>query len=78
MFSDAIIEPLQKTFAFKGCKITAQKKFFFLQILPYYQDFFGIGATISASVERCFVSCMPDFFVSTLFFLCCRQHSLRA
>ena len=25
MFSDAIIEPLQKTFAYKGFKITAQK-----------------------------------------------------
>ena len=30
MFSDAIIEPLQKTFAYKGCKITAQKKLVFL------------------------------------------------
>ena len=35
MFSDAIIEPLQKTFAHKGCKITAQKKFVFLRVLPY-------------------------------------------
>ena len=29
MFSDAIIEHLQKTFAYKGWKITAQKKVFF-------------------------------------------------
>ena len=33
MFSDAIIEPLQKTFAYKGCTITKQKKI--LQTLPY-------------------------------------------
>ena len=31
-----------KTFAHKGCKIVAQLP----QILPYYQDFFGISATI--------------------------------
>ena len=30
MFSDTIIEPLKKTFAYKGCKITPQKKVFFL------------------------------------------------
>ena len=35
-----------KTFAFKGCKIAAQKKFFVWRIMPYKQDFFGIGATI--------------------------------
>ena len=36
MFSDTIIEPLQKTLVYKGCKIIAQKKLFFLlQILPY-------------------------------------------
>jgi hypothetical protein len=29
MFSDAIIEPLQKTVVYKGCKITAQKSYFF-------------------------------------------------
>ena len=52
MFSDAIIEPLQKTFAYKGCKITAQKsQFFFLRILPYQQDFFGIRATIRIDQE---------------------------
>ena len=33
IFSEAIIEPLQKTFAYKGCKITRAKKI--LQILPY-------------------------------------------
>ena len=37
MFSNASIEPLQKTFAYKGNKITAQKKCFsfLLPILPY-------------------------------------------
>ena len=35
MFSDAIIEPLQKTFAYNQCKITVQKKVFFLRILRY-------------------------------------------
>ena len=35
MFSDAIIEPLQKTFAYKGCTITSRKKFVFQRILPY-------------------------------------------
>ena len=29
MFSDAIIEPLKKFFAYKECKINAQKKVFF-------------------------------------------------
>ena len=35
-----------KTLAHEECKIAAQKKIFFWQILPYYQDFFSIGATI--------------------------------
>ena len=40
MFSDAIIDPLQKTFPYKGCKITTRKKkFLFLQILPHQQKF---------------------------------------
>ena len=47
MFSDAIIEPLQKSFAYKECKITAHKKSFFLRILPNLQDFFDISATNS-------------------------------
>ena len=46
MFSGAIIQHIQKNFAYKWCKITAKKKFVFLVILPYQQDFFGIGATI--------------------------------
>ena len=32
-----------KTFAHKGCKIAVQKKVCFRRILPYKQDFFGIG-----------------------------------
>ena len=39
------------TFAHKGCKIAAQKKFNFRWILPYYQDLFGIGATIRIGRE---------------------------
>ena len=46
MLSDAIIEPLQKTFAYKGCENTTQKKLVFLPILPYWQDFSGIDVTI--------------------------------
>ena len=49
-----------KNVAYKGCTIAAQKKIsFFRRILPYYQDFFGIGATIRighASGVPCHVS----------------------
>ena len=34
------------TFAYKGCKISEQKKLTFWRILPYYKDFFDIGATL--------------------------------
>ena len=44
------------TFAHKGCQIAAQKKVDFWQILPYYQDFFGIGATIRIGWE---MLCLP-------------------
>ena len=40
-----------KTFAYKGCKIASQKKLVFWRFLPYYQDFFGIGATIHIGRE---------------------------
>ena len=40
-----------KTFAHKGCKIAAHQKFVFWRILPYYQDFFGIGASICIDRE---------------------------
>ena len=46
MFSDAIIEPLQKTFAYKGCKISAQKKFFVFANFALPAGFFDVGATI--------------------------------
>ena len=36
-----------KFFNYKACKIAAQEKLVFRQILPYYQDFFGIGACIT-------------------------------
>ena len=46
-----------KTFAQKGCKIAAQEKVsFFWQILPYYQDFFSIRATICIGQE---IQCLP-------------------
>ena len=45
MFSDAIIEPFQKTLAYKGFKITSQL------------DFFGIGATIYIGQE---MLCLPN------------------
>ena len=41
MFSDAILEPLQETFAYKGCKITAQKKVSFSENLALLAGFFG-------------------------------------
>ena len=40
-----------KTVAHKGYKIAAHKKNFLGQILPYKQDFFGIGATIRIDKE---------------------------
>ena len=48
-----------KTFAHKGCKI-AGKIYIYLKkklMLPYLQDFFGIGATIRIVRE------MRDFFI---------------
>ena len=51
MFSNAIIEPLQKTFAYKGCKITAQFFFFFSANFALLAGFFGIGATIHIGGE---------------------------
>ena len=59
------------TFAHKGCKIAAQTKLVFLRILPYEQDFL-LSLLLSASVERCFVSRMRDFFIF-LFFNFTRQ-----
>ena len=41
-----MVSDLKKTIAHRGCKIAAQKKLVFRRILPYWQDFFGIGATI--------------------------------
>ena len=50
-----------KRLLLKGVKSLSQKSFFFCQILPYYQDFLVLVA-LSASVKRCFVSHMVDFF----------------
>ena len=36
MFSDAIIEPLQKTLAYKGCKITAKNSLSYLGQIQWY------------------------------------------
>ena len=59
MFSDSIIEPHQKTLAYKGCKITAQIFFFFffLRIFSYHQDFFGICASIRIGQEMLSPEC---------------------
>ena len=47
MFSDAIIEPLQKTFAYNGCKITAQKEEEKNSVnFALLAGIFDIGATI--------------------------------
>ena len=68
MFSDAIIEPLQKTFAYKGCKISAHNYFFFLLILPKYQKFFFyIGATIRIGQDMLYLP-YAGFFFYLLFF----------
>ena len=58
MFSDTIIEPLQKTYAYKGFKITAHKLLFFSPA----NFAFLVSVLLSASVERCIVSRMRDFF----------------
>ena len=61
MFSDAIIEPLQKTFAYKGFKITAHFFFFFSANFALLAGFFLLSVLLSALVERCFVFGMRDF-----------------
>ena len=40
-----------KTFAYKGCKIAAQKKSFFSANFALLAGFFGIGATIRIGRE---------------------------
>ena len=49
------------TFAYRGWKIAVQTKVFFGEFWPQYQDFLVL-VLLSASVERCFVSRMRDFF----------------
>ena len=66
MFSDANIEPLQKTLAYKGYKITAQKKCFFFCEFCLTSRIVLVSVILSASVERCFVSCMRDFYFSNI------------
>ena len=75
MFSDAIIEPLQKTFAFKGSKITGQKKVYISTNFALQAEFFSIGVTICNSRE---MLCLPyagyfGFYSirKNLFFLAC-------
>ena len=55
-----------KTFAYKGCRISAQKDDF-RQILAYKLDFFLVLVPLFASVERCFVSHIQDFFKDNYF-----------
>ena len=40
MYSNAIMEPLQKTVAYKGVKITTHKKMFFLHYKHWLRDAF--------------------------------------
>ena len=49
-----------KTFAHKGCKITAQKKMLFGEFCLTSRIFL-VSVPLSASVERCFVFRMRDF-----------------
>ena len=50
MFSDAIIESLQKTFAYKGCKITAQKNLLFSANFALIGGFFFVLVLLSGAV----------------------------
>ena len=61
MFYNVIIEPLQTTFAYKGCKITAEKTRCFSANFALLARFFLVSVLLSASVKRCFVSCITDF-----------------
>ena len=51
MFSDAIIEPLQKTFAYKGCKITEKKAFLFCKFCLTSRIF--LVSVLHAPYRRC-------------------------
>ena len=64
MFSNAIKEPLQKTFAYKGCKITAQKKLVFSSNFAFVAGFFCIGATNRIRREMLCLLCVGflDYF----------------
>ena len=50
-----------ETFAHKGCKIGVQKKLVFRRILPYWQDFFGIGTTIRIGPDMLCLLCAGFF-----------------
>ena len=56
MFSDTIIEPLQKFLAYKGCKISAHKKNCFSANFALLAKFFGIGDIIRIGSE---MLCLP-------------------
>ena len=61
MFSNTIIESLQKLFAYKGCKITVQKKVFFSANFALLAGFFFVLLLLFASINRCFVSHLRHF-----------------
>ena len=67
MFSEAFIELLQKTFAYKGCKINAQFFLVFFCEFSLTSRIFFVLLLLSASVERCFVSRMRDFYYDNMF-----------
>ena len=56
---------MERSGLIKGVKSARQKKFDFRQILPYWQDFFGVGATIRIGWE---MLCLPyvGFFWFTI------------
>ena len=63
MFSDAIIEPLQKTLDYKGCYITAQKnKLFFFCKYCFTSWIFWYWFYHPHQSRDSFVSHMWDFF----------------
>ena len=57
-----------KTFAFKGCKMAAQKKFVFVELCLTSRIFFGIVATIRIGREMLCLA-YAEFFLLILGFV---------
>ena len=56
-----MVSDLKKLLPIKGCEIAAQQKVFFGEFC-HTSRMFLVSVLLSASVERCFVSLMCDFF----------------